>query len=384
MGIDDILEIAQAAHTWTRSIRDTGSSPRTPSSPSACEDAGITFIGPRPGRAARCSATRSRRRARSPSKGGRLGRSRASPWTCSKTTPTCPRRRRSSTQNATGDRQSRPRRRRPRHACRAPASTSCATRSTRRARRRRRPSAVRHGVPREVPAPASGTSRSRSSATSRGTSCTCTSATARCSGATRRSSRSRRRPTSARSCGSACTMTRSRSRRSVRYHNAGTVEFLVAGEDSYFIEVNPRLQVEHTVTGAVVTGVDLVQAQILIAQGQSMGSEEIGIFGQSEHCAAVATRSSAASPPRTRPTASCRTRADCWRYRSAGGFGIRLDTGNGYPGALISPHYDSLAGQGHRPRVSRSSSAIHEGPARAARVPHPRRQDQHARSSRTC
>ena len=128
--------------------------------------------------------------------------------------------------------------------------------------------------------------------------------------------------------------------RAVGYHNAGTVEFLVAGDEAYFIEVNPRLQVEHTVTEEV-TGIDLVQAQIHVASGHSMGSEQIGIYGQSS----IQTRGYAIQCRITTEDPTNNFMPDTGRllaYRSAAGFGIRLDTGNGYAGALISPHYDSL------------------------------------------
>ena len=128
--------------------------------------------------------------------------------------------------------------------------------------------------------------------------------------------------------------------RSVGYHNAGTVEFLVGGTESYFIEVNPRLQVEHTVTEQV-TGIDLVQAQILIAQGHSLGSEEIAIFGQNSiqpRGYAIQCRITTEDPANNFMPDTGRLQA----FRSAAGFGIRLDTGNGYLGAHISPHYDSL------------------------------------------
>ena len=128
--------------------------------------------------------------------------------------------------------------------------------------------------------------------------------------------------------------------RAVGYHNAGTVEFLVAGTDSYFIEVNPRLQVEHTVTEEV-TGVDLVQAQIRIAEGHSLGSEAIGLFGQNDiqpRGFAIQCRITTEDPANGFMPDTGRLAA----FRSAAGFGIRLDTGNGYAGAHISPHYDSL------------------------------------------
>lgn len=126
----------------------------------------------------------------------------------------------------------------------------------------------------------------------------------------------------------------------VGYHNAGTVEFLVDGDRQYFIEVNPRLQVEHTVT-EMITGIDLVQTQIKIEEGHSLSSEEIGIFDQSSvqrRGYAVQCRVTTEDPsndflPDTGTIAA---------YRSAGGLGVRLDTGDGYTGAKVSPYYDSL------------------------------------------
>ncbi len=128
--------------------------------------------------------------------------------------------------------------------------------------------------------------------------------------------------------------------KAVGYHNAGTVEFLVAGDEHFFIEVNPRLQVEHTVTEAV-TGIDLVQSQILVESGFDLPSEEIGIYDQRE----LETRGYAIQCRVTTEDPSQDFLPDTGTltaYRSAGGFGVRLDTGNGYPGAHVSPHYDSL------------------------------------------
>ncbi|MGO9830774.1 MAG: pyruvate carboxylase [Myxococcaceae bacterium] len=128
--------------------------------------------------------------------------------------------------------------------------------------------------------------------------------------------------------------------RAAEYSSAGTVEFLVAGENVYFIEVNARLQVEHTVTEQV-TGVDLVQAQLRIAEGHALASEEIGIEGQSSiqpRGFALQLRVTTEDPANNfLPDAGT---IQAWR--PATGFGIRLDGGNGYPGAVISPSYDSL------------------------------------------
>ncbi|MEO6595742.1 MAG: pyruvate carboxylase, partial [Planctomycetota bacterium] len=124
------------------------------------------------------------------------------------------------------------------------------------------------------------------------------------------------------------------------YHNAGTFEFLVAGEQHYFIEVNPRLQVEHTVTEQV-TGIDLVQAQIRVEQGYELASPEIGIYSQSDVRArgyAIQCRITTEDPqndflPDT---------GTIMAYRAPGGFGLRLDGGDGLAGTTVSGHYDSL------------------------------------------
>lgn len=129
--------------------------------------------------------------------------------------------------------------------------------------------------------------------------------------------------------------------KSVNYRSAGTVEFLVDKDGThYFIEMNPRIQVEHTVT-EIVTGVDIVQAQILIAEGHTLASKEINIPSQSSvkvsgH--AIQCRITTEDPVNSfmPDTGVIET------YRSPGGFGIRLDGGNGFQGAEIMPFYDSL------------------------------------------
>jgi pyruvate carboxylase len=129
--------------------------------------------------------------------------------------------------------------------------------------------------------------------------------------------------------------------RHVNYGNAGTVEFLV-GEDGrhYFIEVNPRIQVEHTVTEAI-TGRDLVQAQIRIAQGYRLTDAEIGIGSQAEiqqRGVAIQVRVTAEDPKNDFLPDTGKVQV----YRPAVGLGIRLDDGSGYVGARVSPYYDSL------------------------------------------
>lgn len=127
----------------------------------------------------------------------------------------------------------------------------------------------------------------------------------------------------------------------VGYVSAGTVEFLVDKNGGhYFIEMNPRIQVEHTVTEQV-TGVDLVRAQILIAEGHPLSHPEIGITSQdSVHLNgyALQCRVTTEDPANNFAPDTGKVTA----YRSGGGFGVRLDGGNAYAGAVISPYYDSL------------------------------------------
>lgn len=127
----------------------------------------------------------------------------------------------------------------------------------------------------------------------------------------------------------------------VGYVNAGTLEFLVDKHGNhYFIEMNPRIQVEHTIT-ETVTGIDLVQSQILIAEGYSLTSEEIGIPSQD----AIKTRGYSIQCRVTTEDPANNFAPDTGKidiYRTGSGIGIRLDGGNGYSGAVISPYYDSL------------------------------------------
>ncbi|HXD01263.1 MAG TPA: pyruvate carboxylase [Verrucomicrobiae bacterium] len=128
----------------------------------------------------------------------------------------------------------------------------------------------------------------------------------------------------------------------INYDNAGTVEFLIDLDTNewFFIEMNPRIQVEHTVT-EVITGIDLVRAQILVAQGLHLHDQELGLPAQEE-------------VPRNGFAVQCRITTEdpenkftpdygrILTYRSAGGFGIRLDGGMGSAGSVITPFYDSL------------------------------------------
>lgn len=129
--------------------------------------------------------------------------------------------------------------------------------------------------------------------------------------------------------------------RAVNYRSAGTVEFLLDKQGNhYFIEMNPRIQVEHTVT-ELVTGIDIVQDQIKIAQGYTLDSPEIGIRSQKD----VTRRGYAIQCRITTEDPANGFAPDTGRidlYRSASGYGIRLDGGNGYTGAVITPYYDSL------------------------------------------
>ena len=129
--------------------------------------------------------------------------------------------------------------------------------------------------------------------------------------------------------------------KAVGFVNAGTLEFLVDNKGNhYFIEMNPRIQVEHTVT-EMVTGIDLVRSQILIAEGRPLSDPEIGISSQAD----VTTRGYSIQCRVTTEDPANNFAPDTGKitaYRSSGGFGIRLDAGNTYVGAEISPYYDSL------------------------------------------
>ena len=128
---------------------------------------------------------------------------------------------------------------------------------------------------------------------------------------------------------------------SVNYNNLGTVEFLVdENENIYFIEVNPRIQVEHTVT-EMITGIDLIKTQIFIASGFRLSDPEIGLGNQQ-------------TIPKTGYAMQCRITTEdplnnfkpdygtLVTYRNAAGFGVRLDEGSTYPGMKISPFFDSM------------------------------------------
>lgn len=129
--------------------------------------------------------------------------------------------------------------------------------------------------------------------------------------------------------------------REVGYNNVGTVEFLVDKQENiYFIEVNPRVQVEHTITEQV-TGVDIVRSQILIARGHQLSDpcifitkqEDVKLNGFAVQCRVTTEDPSNGFKP---------DYGTIIAYRNAGGFGIRLDEGSTYPGVKVSPYFDSL------------------------------------------
>lgn len=129
--------------------------------------------------------------------------------------------------------------------------------------------------------------------------------------------------------------------RHVNYRSAGTVEFLVDAQGNhYFIEMNPRIQVEHCVTEQI-TGIDIVQAQIRVAQGYKLADPEIGIPTQdsiTHRGYAIQCRVTTEDPANNFAPDTGTIEV----YRSSSGHGIRLDSGNAYAGAQISPFYDSL------------------------------------------
>src|ERR1700758_3873017 len=130
--------------------------------------------------------------------------------------------------------------------------------------------------------------------------------------------------------------------RKAKYINAGTVEFLydVDSQKWFFIEVNPRIQVEHTVT-EMVTGIDLVRAQILVAQGHSLHDDAINLPRQESvplYGAALQCRVTTEDPEKN----FAPDYGKISTYRSPAGFGIRLDGGTAYAGASLAPYYDSL------------------------------------------
>ncbi len=127
--------------------------------------------------------------------------------------------------------------------------------------------------------------------------------------------------------------------KSIGYENAGTVEYLYKDGQFYFIEVNPRIQVEHTVT-ELITGIDLVVSQLKVADGQDL-YKDMKLPAQDDlkiMQAAIQCRITTEDPENNfmPDTGKINT------YRSPGGPGIRLDTGNGFTGSIVSPYYDSM------------------------------------------
>ena len=158
------------------------------------------------------------------------------------------------------------------------------------------------------------------------------------------------------------------------YVNAGTVEFLQDAQSGnfYFIEVNPRIQVEHTVTECA-TGIDLVKAQIRIAGGARIGTPESGVPQQADiriGAHALQCRVTTEDPENKFVPDSGKISA----YRSPAGFGIRLDAGTAYAGAIIGRSYDSLL-----VKVTSWAATPEEAIARMHRalvgIPHSRRGD---------
>jgi pyruvate carboxylase len=128
----------------------------------------------------------------------------------------------------------------------------------------------------------------------------------------------------------------------IGYNNAGTVEFLydMDQKDWFFIEMNPRIQVEHTVTECV-TGIDLVRSQILVAQGHALFDEEIALPSQENipcNGFAIQCRITTEDPEKNFAPDYGRI----LNYRSAAGFGVRLDAASGDAGSVITPFYDSM------------------------------------------
>ncbi|KAK9468614.1 carbamoyl-phosphate synthase L chain, ATP binding domain-containing protein [Lipomyces arxii] len=125
---------------------------------------------------------------------------------------------------------------------------------------------------------------------------------------------------------------------SCKYRNAGTAEFLVDTQNRhYFIEINPRIQVEHTITEEI-TGIDIVAAQIQIAAGASLAQLGLTQDRISARGFAIQCRITTEDPTKNFQPDTGKIEV----YRSAGGNGVRLDGGNGFAGAIISPFYDSM------------------------------------------
>lgn len=153
--------------------------------------------------------------------------------------------------------------------------------------------------------------------------------------------------------------------KAIKFVSAGTVEFLVTPDQQfYFIEVNPRIQVEHTIT-EMITGIDIVQAQLHIADGTPLSDESIGIPSQdSIRCNghAIQCRVTTEDPANQFTPDTGKITA----YRSGGGFGVRLDAGNAYTNSVITPYYDSLLvkvstwGLTHKSAIAKMKRCLNE------------------------
>lgn len=149
--------------------------------------------------------------------------------------------------------------------------------------------------------------------------------------------------------------------KAVNYNNVGTVEFLVDKEGNvYFIEVNPRIQVEHTVT-EMITGIDIVKTQIRIAEGHALPNDPINIHQDKveKHGFAIQCRITTEDPEND----FMPDYGTVLAYRSAEGFGIRLDEGSVYNGVKISPFFDSLL-----VKVTAHSATVQDAAAKLKRA----------------
>jgi acetyl-CoA carboxylase biotin carboxylase subunit len=179
------------------------------------------------------------------------------------------------------------------------------------------------------------TSKCRSWQTARATPSISASATARCSVAIRSSGRKLPSPRSTTANGTRIGEIVANAMHELNYRGVGTVEFLYEGGEFYFIEMNTRLQVEHTIT-EMITGLDLVIEQIRIAAGAplSLRQEDVRFDGHAIEC-----RINAENPHTFRPSPGTIT-----HFHPPGGLGVRVDSG-AYAGYTIPPYYDSLIGK---------------------------------------
>ena len=372
LDIDGIVALAQAARRRRHPPRLRLPLREPRASPTACARRGHHLRRPARRACSSSSATRSR-----PARSPRRPACRSSPAATSRSRDPAEARALADEARLPGHRQGGDGRRRPRHARRPRRRRSSTTRSSRPAARPAPPSASPTSSSRSSSS-APGTSRCSSSATSTATSSTSSSATARSSAATRRSSRSPRRRTSTAAirdaiCDAALAIGRAVGSTTPAPSSSSSTP--TRGE-FYFIEVNPRIQVEHTVTEEV-TGFDLVKCQILIAAGLPLDDPEIGLGDAGRRSQtngfAIQCRVTTEDPaeqvhPRLRPAHRTTARPS--------GMGIRLDAGTAFTGAVITPFYDSLLVKVTRPRPALRRRRPPHG-AVPAGVPHPRREDEH-------